>query len=415
MKSKEKLAILGGVPEFTDTLPIYNSIGQEEIDAAVVVMKSGVLSGFIANAKKEFLGGENILALEEAFCNRFGSAYAVSVNSATSGLHAALASLDISLDDEVIVPPYSMSASATSIVMCGAKPVFVDIEESTFCIDPEKIIEAITPKTKAIMSVNLFGQPSDLGILREIANKHNLYLIEDNSQAPAAKYYKNWAGTIGDIGVFSLNRHKTMQCGEGGVVVCNDPVLAHKLRMIRNHGEAILQDVPEKDWKPGDENIIGYNYRLTSLQAAIALSQINKLDILNKARIDLANYLSERLDEFNFLDKAVIRENCTHVYYLYPMIYNSEKTGISRDIFLAALQAEGAPVSNYGSPLYRLPLYKNRFGNENYFLPENFPVVEKLWKDKMIITSICRPPLTKKHIDQLIAAIHKVFKNRNNL
>ena len=159
MESTEKLAKFGGNPEFTDSLPIYNSIGQEEIDAAVAVMKTGVLSGFVANAKKDFFGGENILALEKAFCDRFGTAYAVSVNSATSGLHAALAAIDISLGDEVIVPPYTMAASATSVVMCGAKPVFVDIEVNTFCIDPQKVIQAISHKTKAIISTNLFGLP----------------------------------------------------------------------------------------------------------------------------------------------------------------------------------------------------------------------------------------------------------------
>lgn len=415
MKLIEKLAKFGGNPEFTESLPIYNSIGQEEIDAAVAVMKTGVLSGFVANAKKDFFGGENILALEKAFCDRFGTAYAVSVNSATSGLHAALAAINIGTGDEVIVPPYSMAASATSVVMCGAKPVFVDIEANTFCIDPQKVIQAISPKTKAIMSANLFGLPSDLGILREIANKYNLYLIEDNAQAPAAKFNNKWTGTVGDMGVFSLNRHKTMQCGEGGIVVCNDSALAHKLRMIRNHGEAILQDLSESFWKPGDDWIVGYNYRLTSLQAAIALSQINKLEDLNQARIDLANYLSERLNDIEFLEKAAIRENCTHVYYLYPMLFNSEKAGLSRDVFLEALQAEGAPVANYVSPLYRLPLYKNRFGKENYYLPENFPVVEKIWSEQMIVTSICRPPLTKLHIDKLINAIDKVYKNRKYL
>jgi|SaaInlStandDraft_6_1057023.scaffolds.fasta_scaffold04618_2 perosamine synthetase len=412
---KEKPAILGGEPEFFKKLPVYNTIGKQEIDAAVSVMKSGVLSGYVANSGEEFFGGDVIVALENAFCKRFSSKYAVSVNSATSGLHSALVAAGVEQGDEVIVPPYTMSASATTVVMCGAKPVFVDIEPDMFCLDISKVIDAITAKTKAIMSVNLFGQPANLGALRNIADKYNLILIEDNAQSPGAIYKEESTGTIGDLGVFSLNRHKTMQCGEGGVVVCNNKRLAHKLRMIRNHGESVLPEWPQDKVMEGDESIIGFNYRLTSLQASIAISQLGRLDELNKQRVVLAKKLSTMLSEFNFLQSPVVRENCSHVFYLYPMIFDKDKIGISRDQFLFAMQKEGAPVSNYVRPLYRLPLYAHKFGQLECYDPDNFPNVEGLWKDKMVTTNICRPPLSEEHIYKFINAIRKIYKYRKEI
>lgn len=401
-------AILGGKPLLANGLPPYNTIGQAEIAAAMDVLETGVLSGFVANPGPDFLGGRHTLALEQAFCLRFDCRYAVSMNSATSGLHAALAAADVGPGDEVIVSPYSMAASATAAVMCGGTPVFVDVEADTYCLDAKLVEAAITPHTKAIMAVNIFGQPSDLGALRALADRNGLILVEDNAQAPAAGYGERWTGTVGDMGVFSLNRHKTVQCGEGGVVICNDERLAHRLRMIRNHGEAVLPEWKVEDRFDGDESVIGYNYRLTELQAAIALPQFERLEALNRVRIDLADYLAQRLSVFDFLQPAVIRNGCTHVYYLYPIRLDPARLGFSRNLFLRAMRAEGMPVANYVRPLYRLPLYRQRCGDLACYRPENFPVVERLWQDQMVVTSICRPPLDRTHIDLFVAAIEKI-------
>ena len=140
-------------------------------------------------------------------------------------------------DDEVITSPYTMAASATSAVMCGAKPIFVDIEPDYFCLDVEMVKKAISPKTKAIMAVNIFGQAANLKKLRKIADEKNIILIEDNAQAPGAKFHNLYTGTIGHMGIFSLNRHKTIQTGEGGVIVTNSQCLANRCRLVRNHGE----------------------------------------------------------------------------------------------------------------------------------------------------------------------------------
>jgi perosamine synthetase len=408
MTSFQEPAILGGTPLLTSGLPSYNTIGPAEIAAAIDVLETGVLSGFVANPGPDYLGGRHTLALEQAFCLRFGCRYAVSMNSATSGLHAALAAADVGPGDEVIVSPYSMAASATAVVMCGGTPVFVDVEADTYCLDVKLVKAAITPRTKAIMAVNIFGQPADLGALRALADRHGLILVEDNSQAPAARFGELWAGTVGDMGVFSLNRHKTMQCGEGGVVICNDERLAHRLRMVRNHGEAVLPEWTAEDRFDGDESVIGYNYRLTELQSAIALPQLERLDALNRVRIDLADYLAERLNDFDFLQPAVIRSDCTHVYYLYPIRLDAALLGMTRDLFLRAMRAEGMPVANYVRPLYRLPLYRKRCGDLACFRPENFPVTERLWQEQMVVTSICRPPLDRAQIDLFVAAIERV-------
>jgi perosamine synthetase len=410
-----KPALLGGEPVRTKKLPPYNTISETEIKAAIDVLETGMLSGFVAKPGPDFLGGKWVLELENAFCEKFGCKYAVSVNSATSGLHAALAAAGVGVGDEVIVSPYTMSASATSAVMCGAKPVFVDIEEDTFCLDVEQVAAKVTPNTKAIMAVNIFGQAADLTPLRKIADQYGIALIEDNAQAPAAQYAGKWTGTIGDMGVFSLNRHKTMQCGEGGVIITDDERLAHRLRMVRNHGEAVLPEWEDDSLKNGNDDIVGFNYRLTELQAAIAKPQLLRIGELNQTRIDLANYLTEKLQEFNFLQAPVLRNNSTHVYYLYPMIYKPEVLGGSRDRFIEAMRAEGMPVANYARPLYRIPLYSKRFGKLACYQPENFPVLEELWNISMVVTSICRPPLSCEHIDQFITAIRKVSAASHHL
>lgn len=408
MAAFQEPAILGGKPLIANGLPPYNTIGQAEIAAAMDVLETGVLSGFVASPGPDFLGGRYTLALEQAFCQHFDCRYAVSMNSATSGLHAALAAADVGPGDEVIVSPYSMAASATAAVMCGGTPVFVDVEADTYCLDVKLVEAAITPRTKAIMAVNIFGQPADLGALRGLADQHGLILVEDNAQAPAARYGQHWTGTVGDMGVFSLNRHKTMQCGEGGVVICNDDRLAHRLRMVRNHGEAVLPEWKAEDCFEGDESVIGYNYRLTELLAAIALPQFERLESLNRARIDLADYLAQRLIAFDFLQPAIIRKGCTHVYYLYPIRLDPARLGISRNLFLHAMRAEGMPVANYVRPLYRLPLYRKRCGDLACYRPENFPVIERLWQEQMVVTQICRPPLNSTHIDLFVAAIERI-------
>jgi perosamine synthetase len=397
--STQNLALFGGAPMRSQTYPPYNTIGGEEKRRAMAVLDSGLLSGFVGRGNDQFLGGPAIRELEERFTAMFGCAHAVSMNSATSALHAAVVAAGVGPGDEVIVPPYTMSASATAITLTGATPVFTDIEADMFCLDHELARSAITPRTRAIMTVNLFGMASDLSALRQLADENELVLIEDNAQAPGAKHHNQLAGTVGDIGVFSLNRHKTMQVGEGGVAITDDPILAERMQLVRNHGEAVIPDWGRLE----HADIAGCNYRLTELQATIAVPQVDRLDELNRTRIELADALTRRLSGNDFLRPPEIRPNCDHVYYLYPMLYRSEVLGVSRDTFVRALKAEGVHASNYTLPVHLMPLF-DRDGRG----VAACPVTERIEFEEIVVTNICRPPHTTCEIDEFVDAVEKV-------
>ncbi|HNB40502.1 MAG TPA: DegT/DnrJ/EryC1/StrS family aminotransferase, partial [Anaerolineales bacterium] len=230
-----ELALLGGMPLRPQGLPKYQTLGAEERHAVNEVLDSGVLSQFLGAWGPDFFGGPRVQKLERAWEYHFNVAHAVSVNSATSGLYAAVGAVGVGPGDEVIVSPYTMSASAVAAVVYGAIPVFADIDPDTFCISARTIAEKITPRTKAIIVVDIFGQPSDWDAIMALATKHGLLVIEDAAQAPGARYKGRWAGTLGHIGVYSLNYHKTIHSGEGGVCVTNDPKLAERMQLIRNH------------------------------------------------------------------------------------------------------------------------------------------------------------------------------------
>jgi perosamine synthetase len=221
-----KLALLGGTPVQNDPIPWVNTMGEEETRAVVEVMKSGLLSGFMGRAGDYFLGGPKVKQAESAFAEKFGVAHAVSVNSATTALHAAIAACEIGPGDEVLVTPYTMVATASAILMNNAVPVFVDICPQTYNLDPNEIEKWISPRTKAILVTNLFGLPGQLREIVAIARKHGLYVIEDNAQSPGATIDGKPAGSFGDLSIFSLNYHKVIHSGEGGLVLTNNAELA---------------------------------------------------------------------------------------------------------------------------------------------------------------------------------------------
>ncbi|MHA1570791.1 MAG: DegT/DnrJ/EryC1/StrS family aminotransferase, partial [Alphaproteobacteria bacterium] len=274
MISNTELALLGGTPVLAEPLPPYRSIGEAERTAVLEVLDSGCLSGFFGSPGPGFDGGPRIRAFEEAWRAQYDVAHAVSVNSATSGLMALMGAIGISPGDEVIVPPYSMSASALAPLFYGGIPVFADIEPQTFGLDPAAVAAAITPRTKAILVVSLFGHPARLTELRQLADTHGLYLIEDNAQAPLGREDGRWAGTIGHAGVFSLNYHKHIHTGEGGICVTDDDALAQRVRLIRNHGENLVEPLHIADLT----NLVGMNLRMRDLSAAVGLAQLSQIE-----------------------------------------------------------------------------------------------------------------------------------------
>jgi dTDP-4-amino-4,6-dideoxygalactose transaminase len=417
-----KLALLGGSPVLGRRLKPYNSVGQAEFAAVSKVFESGCLSGFYGSWGEEFLGGPLVRAFEEAWAARFQVRHAVSVNSATSGLFAAMGAIGLSPGDEVIVPPYTMSATAMAPLIYGGIPVFVDIEPDTFCLDPEQVRRAITPRTKAILAVNLFGHPARLTELKAIAEAHGLMLVEDNAQAPLARENGSYAGTVGDIGVFSLNYHKHIHTGEGGVCVTQDPDLALRLQLIRNHAENIAEPLEIQDLC----NLVGFNYRLTEMSAAVGLAQLDQIEAHVGRRRILAERLTQGLQDLEGLTPPRVRPGCRHVYYVWAMKFEADKVGLSREQFSLALKAEGFPhFLGYVRPLYLLPLFQKRraFGRGGY--PFNLsqvkyekglcPVTERMHEQELLCFEVCQHDVSEAEVDLLLEAVHKVYRNRHEL
>ena len=416
----QKLALAGGKPVISGPLPLDSTIGPEEAAAVQRVFDRGSLSAFYGSWGDEFLGGVEIKAFEAEWAERFGVPHVVSVNSATSGLYAALGALGISPGDEVIVPPYTMSATVMAPLIYGAIPVFADIDPDTFCIDVAKVRAAITPKTKAIIAVNLFGQAAPIAELMALAQEFDLKVIEDNAQGPLATEHGRYAGTIADIGVFSLNYHKHIHAGEGGMCATHDPVLALRLQAIRNHAENIVEHAPIAD----PVNMIGYNYRMTEMSAAVGRTQLAKIESEVMRRQHLAERLSEGIAGLEGLTAPLVRDGCRHVYYVWAAKVNESVLGVSRSAFSAALSAEGFPhFVGYVRPLYLLPAFQRRIaiGRDGWpFTLTNrtyekglCPVAERMHEQELLCYETCAYRLDDAMIGDLISAIRKVHGQRH--
>ncbi len=414
-------AFLGGNPVREKSIPWISTMGKEETDAVVSVMESGTLSAFLAKSGDKFLGGSMVKELERAFCERFNAKNAITVNSATTALHVAVAACGIGPGDEVLVSPYTMVATASSVLMNCAVPVFVDVDPDTYTMDPSKIEQWISPRTKAIITVNIFGLPSNLPEIMEIAKKHNLYVIEDNAQAPGATVNGVESGTIADIGVFSLNYHKIIHSGEGGVLLTNNDTLARNCQLIRNHGEVVLDEEGDMD-----TIALGSNLRMSELHAAIGIEQLKKLDAFLESRRRLAKKISDGLVERQGLKGVTIPHGYTHSYYIYPIKYDANIWGIDRQTFAKAMQKEGFPLGvGYVKPIYLMNIYKHKhvFNKTTYpfaFIDEPIqdykkgicPIVEKLYFEQLLTADICRIPFTERDIDDFFEAIDKIWEER---
>jgi len=310
-------------------------VGDPEIENVVHVLRSGMLAG-----------GRFVNDFEGAFADYTGTTYAVATTSGTVALDIALKALGIENGDEVVVPDFTFNATANAVLFQDAKPVFTDVERDTFCIDPNDVLEKISPRTKAIIGVHLFGHPFELSAIQDICEDHQLALIEDCAQAHGAEYTGRTVGSFGTVGCFSFYATKNMTTGEGGMVTTDDPEIGERLRLLINHGQS----------RKYSHTTLGYNYRMTDIQAAIGVAQLGRLDEFNRKRIGNAEYLNSHLDAP--LKTPYKKDNIKHVYHQY-VIKIGEEFPMMRDEFIRYLSDNGiGSAVHYPLPVHRQPLYQ---------------------------------------------------------
>lgn len=426
-----ELAILGGAKVRTTPFPAHVTVGEEEKRAVIEVMDGGILSNYLGSWHENFMGGKTVRACEAAWARHFGAEHALAVNSNTSGLIAALGAIGVGAGDEVIVTPYSMSASAIAPIFWGATPIFADVESDMFCMDTASVEAAIGPNTRAIVVTDLFGQPFDPA-MRELARKHGIKIVEDCAQAPGAMLNGKNAGLLGDVGVFSLNYHKHIHSGEGGIIVTDDAELAERIALIRNHAESVVGGKGVTDLT----NMIGFNFRMTEIEAAIAMCQLAKLDGLLEERWERVAYFESRMSGFEALTMPKVREGAKHAFYVHACRWNRTATNVPRDVFVNAVKAElphfdlrekeGVKLgAGYVRPLYMLPAFAQRqalgrngfplAGSRQDYAPGLCPVVEDLHFNTLVTHEFIVPSMSRADIDDVVRAFEKVWDQREKL
>ena len=324
---------------------------EEEIKATVRVMQSGILTSKSGS-------GFNVTKFEEAFAKYIGSKYAIALNNGTSALHSSLIAAGVGRNDEVIVPSFTFVATAEMVALTGAKPVFIDIDPNTFCINPAEVESAITNKTKAIIPVHLYGLTANMQPLLEIAKDHDLVLIEDAAQAHGAEYHHCKAGNLGDMACFSFYGSKNIVTGEGGMVTTNNKEYANQIRLIRNHGE-------ESDYK---SIMIGHNYRMPELEAAIGLVQLRKLTKILEYRQRNAKALFSGLSSIEELQLMNVPKGYKHAWYVFTVrLKNATEEKRNKVVKKIKEKKVGASIY-YPRPIHLQEYYQKCFGS--FSLPE---------------------------------------------
>lgn len=342
--------------------------------------------------------GPRVKDFEKKIADFIGTKYAIAVNSGTSGLHLCVRSLDIKDGDEVITTPFSFIASANCMLFERAKPVFVDIDENTLCIDPNKIEEKITKKTKAILPVHIFGHPSEMQKIMEIARKYNLKVIEDACEAIGAEYKGKKVGTFGDAAVFSFYPNKQITTAEGGVVVTDNEKIAKLCQSMRNQGR------DEGDsWL--SHSRLGYNYRMSELEAALGSIQMDRIKEILERRNGIAVAYSEKLSKIKgvkvpYVDKNVLYSWFVYVIRLDTKVFSRE----DRDRVIVELERKGVSARNYFAPIHLEPFYVKMFG----FKEGDFPVTERVSSATIALPFYNN--LSEEEIDYVCQSLEAVIK-----
>lgn len=368
-------------------------IGKEEIDEVISVLKSDFLST-----------GPKIKEFENKFANYVGSKYAVAVSSGTAALHCACLAAGIKEGDEVITTPFTFVATSNSILYRGASPVFVDINKDTFNINENNIEEKITSRTKAIIPVHFAGQPCEMDIIKEIANKYNLIIIEDAAHALGAEYKNRKIGTIGDMTTFSFHPVKHITTGEGGMITTDNEELYKKLLIYRNHG--ITRDESEfvnnKDGNWYYEQIeLGYNYRLTDFQSALGIVQLDKMQSNLNRRNEIVEMYEKELNKIEELKLPKVNNEIKSSWHLY--IIRVIDNSINRKDVFDKLREKSIGVNVHYIPVYWNPYYE-KLGYKKGLCPN----VEEIYKQ--IITLPLHPKMTNEDVEYIIKSLKDIIR-----
>lgn len=370
-------------------------IDDDEIRSVVETLKSGWLTTGV-KAKR----------FEEDFARYLGCGHAIAVNSCTAALHLALEAVGIKEGDEVIVPTMTFTATAEVVLYFKARPVLVDCRPDTFNIDPDRIEQATTAKTKAIIPVHFGGQPCDMEPIQQIARAHGLTVIEDAAHALPASYQGKKVGTIGDITCFSFYATKTITTGEGGMATTDNPEWADRMRIMSLHG--ISHDAWKRYTKEGSwyYEVIdpGFKYNLTDIAAAIGIEQLKKCTAFRDSRARIARVYDEAFADMPEVQTPVSRSNVEHAWHLYVIQLNLERVRITRNEFIEALREEGIGTSVHFIPLHLHPYYRGNFGYE----PADFPQASATF-DRIVSLPIY-PKMTEIDVENVVKAVKKIVE-----
>ncbi len=358
-------------------IPVYEpDLSGNELKYVTDCLQSGWISSL----------GHYVTDFEEQFSRFCGVKHSISVSNGTTALHLALLALDVGPGDEVIVPTLTFIATANAVTYTGARPVFVDSERTTWNLDPASIEEKITPRTRAIMVVHIYGHPVDMDPVLEIASRHNLYVIEDAAEAHGAEYKGRRAGSLGDVACFSFYGNKIITTGEGGMVTTDDPELAERARFLKDHAMSSTKYY----W----HSRVGYNYRLTNVQAAIGLAQLENVAQRIEKKRHIARAYSARLEKVKGLTLPVEEAWAKNVYWMYSVLVEDDY-GLDRDGLMARLKKAGIDSRPFFYPLHTLPPYAGS--------GERFPVAEELARKGLNLPSAST--LTEQDIDRVCKII----------
>ena len=367
-------------------------IDDDDIAAVVDVLRSDWLTT-----------GPAVPAFEHALAELGGARHAVAVSSGTAALHASMYALGIRPGDEVIVPAMTFAATANCVVFQGGRPVFADVDPRTLLINPEDVQAKITPQTRCIVAVDYAGQPCEYDTLRAIAENAGVHLVADACHALGGRYKDRSVGSLADLSAFSFHPVKHVTTGEGGAVTTDDPELAGRMRLFRNHG--ITADFRERAGKGSwfyEMEDLGYNYRITDFQCALGTSQLKKLPQWVKRRREIAACYDKAFSGMSGVKPLEVKSDVVHAYHLYVVQLNLERLRVDRGAIFKALRAEGIGVNVHYIPVHLHPFYRRRFGTG----PGMCPVAEAAYE--RILSLPMFPAMTDDDVHDVVAAVQKV-------